>query len=78
VIRPLFDFDDDIPLGDAIFMVEEGGSGAVIIPELMSYQVDGKLFDVDRLSPDFMDEELISSLNDLRDLLRANTGGERQ
>lgn len=68
--RPLNDFEDDIPLGHAIFFLREGRRGAEIIHGLMSFQVDGKLYDVEKLDEDFLDEELLSSLDHLQELLR--------
>ncbi len=67
------DFEDDIPLGHAIFMVGSGIYGAEIIPELMTFQVDGRLFDTKRLDADIFDDELLSSLDKLRDLLRSRS-----
>jgi len=48
-----------------------------MIPELMTFQIDGKLFDPDKIDADILDEELLSSLDNLRDLLRAKAE-ERQ
>lgn len=70
------DFEEDIPLGHAIFLVREGVGGAEIIPELTSYQVDGKLFDVDKLDSDLFEGELPSSLDHLREILRAKSEEE--
>lgn len=72
------EFEDDIPLGHAIFLVTSGVDGAEMIPEMMSFQVDGKLFDAEKLAPDLFDEELLSSLDNLRELLRARAEEERQ
>lgn len=71
------EFEDDIPLGHALFLVREGMGGAEMIPELMTFQIDGKLFDPDKIDADILDEELLSSLDNLRDLLRAKAE-ERQ
>jgi hypothetical protein len=64
------DFEDDIPLGHAIFLVREDVRGAVIIHELTSFQVDGKLYDVRKLDEDFLDDELLSSLDKLQRFLK--------
>ncbi len=64
------EFEDDIPLGHALFLVREGVRGAEMIPELMTFQIDGKLFDPEKLDSDLFDEELLSSLDHLRELLR--------
>jgi hypothetical protein len=64
------DFEDDIPLGHAIFLLRERGKGAEIIPELMSFQIDGKLYNVEKLAADFFDEELLGVLDRLRMFLR--------
>jgi hypothetical protein len=65
------DFEDDIPLGHAIFLVREDVSGAEIIPELTSFQADGKLFDVAKLDSDLFEREMLSPLEHLREILRA-------
>ncbi len=67
------EFKDDIPLGYAIFLLSNGTNGAEMIHELSRFQVDGKLFDADKLDEDFFDEGLLSSLDYLRNLLRART-----
>jgi len=72
------EFEDDIPLGQAVFLLSETANGAEMIPELTVFQTDGRLFDVDKLDADFFDEELLSSLDHLRELLRAKTEEERQ
>ena len=64
------EFEDDIPLGHALFLIREGVRGAEMIPELMTFQIDGKLFDPEKLDSDLFDEELLSSLDHLRELLR--------
>jgi len=70
VTKPPRDFDDDIPLGHAVFLLKNKGCGAEIIPEMMSFQVDGKLYNVEKLAADFFDEELLGVLDRLRMFLR--------
>ena len=60
------EFEDDIPLGHAIFLLKEKGTGAEIITAMMSFQVDGKLYDVEKMAADFFDEELLGVLDRLR------------
>ncbi len=62
---------DDIPLGHAIFLLGEYGKGAEVMPELTTFQVDGRIFDVNQLDAEFFDDDLIASLNHLRNLLKA-------
>lgn len=69
------EFEDDIPLGHAIFLLKEKGKGAEIIPEMMSFQLDGKIYDVEKIAADFFDEELLGVLDRLRMFLRIKDEG---
>jgi hypothetical protein len=75
---PQAEFDEEIPLGHAIFLVSNGIRGAQMIPEMMSFQVDGKLYDASKIASDIFDEELLSALDNLRSILRAKAEEEQQ
>ncbi|NLI97610.1 hypothetical protein GX441_03000 [bacterium] len=72
------DFDEEIPLGHAIFLISTGIRGAQMIPEMMSFQVDGKIYDASKIASDIFDEELLSALDNLRSILRAKAEEEQQ
>ncbi|MBD3287036.1 hypothetical protein GF359_10305 [candidate division WOR-3 bacterium] len=76
--RPTSDYKDEIPLGHGVFLIKNRGSGAELIPEMMSFQVDGRLCDVEDLPADFFDEELLEVINRIKLFLRAKDEGTYQ
>ena len=72
------DYEDEIPLGHAVFLLSTGRQGAEIIPELSSFQADGRLFKAEEIDASILDEELLSSLDHLRDILRAKAEEEER
>jgi hypothetical protein len=76
VKKPPSEFVDDIPLGHAIFVVHEGGPGAHMMPDLMTFQTEGKLYKSEDIDPDIFDEEMLSVLDHLRKILRAKAEEE--
>jgi len=49
-----------------------------MIPEMMSFQIDGKMYDASKIASDIFDEELLSALDNLRSILRAKAEEEQQ
>lgn len=75
--KPRSEFVDDIPLGHAIFVVNESGPGAHMMPDLMTFQTEGKLYNPEDIDPDIFEEEMLSVLDHLRSILQSKAEEER-